>query len=225
MYNLRQFWFAAHLHAKFSAIYKDKTKGKESFFLALDKCLPKRDFLQILSLKRGEKGLIEIVSLNEKQEIPLKNEPIELFYDVEWLGILTHAEELYESLKKKGVVFTFSRENPYSFDNLGFQKNNEIINNFNKIFDKTKEKLQKTDLKIVEKSSFSERNDIPGINLALNPQTMEILNKLCIEKERYRGYLYYQGEEMKKEIKLMENNEEINLDLDEEFEHLEEKKE
>ena len=41
---LPTYWFAGHLHCKFAAIYKEKTK-----FLALDKCLPNRRFLQIIN--------------------------------------------------------------------------------------------------------------------------------------------------------------------------------
>ena len=43
-YLLPTYWFAGHLHCKFAAIYKEKTK-----FLALDKCLPNRRFLQIIN--------------------------------------------------------------------------------------------------------------------------------------------------------------------------------
>lgn len=39
------YWFSGHLHVKFAALVEDKTK-----FLALDKCLPNRKFLQILSI-------------------------------------------------------------------------------------------------------------------------------------------------------------------------------
>ena len=37
-----KYWFAGHLHCKFAAVYEN-TK-----FLALDKCLPQRRFLQII---------------------------------------------------------------------------------------------------------------------------------------------------------------------------------
>ncbi|KAL3220221.1 hypothetical protein MRX96_030043 [Rhipicephalus microplus] len=44
-----KYWFAAHLHCKFAAVvtHEDGTCTK---FLALDKCLPKRDFLQTLDI-------------------------------------------------------------------------------------------------------------------------------------------------------------------------------
>lgn len=42
------FWFAAHMHVKFAALFQHSNTGKQTKFLALDKVLPKRDFLQIL---------------------------------------------------------------------------------------------------------------------------------------------------------------------------------
>jgi len=51
-----KYWFSAHMHAKFSAIvpHKDGTSTK---FLALDKCLPNRNFLQILDLPEATEDL------------------------------------------------------------------------------------------------------------------------------------------------------------------------
>ena len=40
---LPQYWFSGHLHVKFAAIFEEETK-----FLALDKCLPQRRFLQVI---------------------------------------------------------------------------------------------------------------------------------------------------------------------------------
>ncbi|XP_068202026.1 uncharacterized protein ldbr [Palaemon carinicauda] len=67
-----KFWFSGHLHIKFAALLKHQDenthKPKITKFLALDKCLPRRDFLQVI-------------------EVPT-TEPLELKYDAEWLTIL-----------------------------------------------------------------------------------------------------------------------------------------
>ncbi|KAI5719902.1 hypothetical protein M8J76_016486 [Diaphorina citri] len=63
------YWFSAHLHTKFSAVIP-YTDGSRTKFLALDKCLPKRRFLQILDIEHKA------------------SEPLELKYDHEWLTVL-----------------------------------------------------------------------------------------------------------------------------------------
>ena len=47
------YWFSGHLHCKFAAIYEEQeleTNGERGStkFLALDKCLPNRRFLQVI---------------------------------------------------------------------------------------------------------------------------------------------------------------------------------
>ncbi|XP_059609189.1 lariat debranching enzyme [Phlebotomus argentipes] len=66
-------WFSAHLHCKFSAVVKHE-EDRMTKFLALDKCLPRRRFLQIL-------------------DIPSEGD-LKLHYDLEWLTILALTNHL-----------------------------------------------------------------------------------------------------------------------------------
>ncbi|XP_020591193.1 lariat debranching enzyme [Phalaenopsis equestris] len=62
------YWFSAHLHCRFPAIIQHGENGPITKFLALDKCLPGRRFLQIFEIK-SDPG------------------PPEIQYDEEWLAI------------------------------------------------------------------------------------------------------------------------------------------
>lgn len=74
-----KYWFSAHLHVKFSCVYKhDDENGQTTKFLSLDKCLPRRKFLQIIDIG------------NESNNLQDKS----LSLDPEWLSILKKTDKL-----------------------------------------------------------------------------------------------------------------------------------
>lgn len=78
-------WFAAHLHCRFSARVEHNDQSVTDF-LALDKCLPRRDFLQLVTFNVPTAG----------------NHQLE--YDPQWLAILEHTHGLDSCLPPPQVV-------------------------------------------------------------------------------------------------------------------------
>jgi lariat debranching enzyme len=70
-----KYWFSAHLHVKYSCLYKHD-QGQTTKFLSLDKCLPHRKFLQVIEIE-GD---------------PAK--PKSLALDPEWLCVLKKTDSM-----------------------------------------------------------------------------------------------------------------------------------
>lgn len=85
-----KFWFAAHIHVKFPALVRHDDTGKETRFLALDKALPKRDFIQILDIpveaERRDAGMAfaDRRAFGEAKD----SDEFRIDFDPEWLAIL-----------------------------------------------------------------------------------------------------------------------------------------
>lgn len=89
------YWFSGHLHCKFAAAYRHANCITK--FLALDKCLPRGGFLQIL-------------------DIPSTVPPYTLEYDSEWLSIMRVTDSLMSYSSKAWFPPTNDREIPVSIE-------------------------------------------------------------------------------------------------------------
>lgn len=117
-------WFASHLHCRFDAKV-EHGNGKSTKFLALDKCLPRRQFVDIVTVDKSNDGS-------------------GFRYDEEWIQILKRYQDLL-SFKKETVEmpmnsehfeFTSQWNNPIdieymecsrSFDDYSFQFDPQTI--------------------------------------------------------------------------------------------------
>ena len=208
---------------KFAAFFEKKEEKKETFFLALDKCMPRKEFLQILKLKQGENGIEFDFKEEIEEKLEEKPEEIELFYDEEWLSILSFIEDFYRKIKGKGHLFDYSKENPYSFKSNFSEKSEEFMDLLKKI-DEKKEYFKGKEKKIMENCYW----EYKGIEI--NKQTEKFLQFISVKKEIYEGFLYEKsfGKTEKieeKDKKFVGNTEEISLDLAENEENKEENKE
>jgi lariat debranching enzyme len=113
-----RYWFSAHLHVKFEATVDYANCEEKTTFLALDKCLPKREFLEILEIKV------------ENEENNYKNK---FYYDKEWLLITKLFNPYYSSTKEqKKIPIQFEKEEIESIQKFIDEniKELEVLDNF-----------------------------------------------------------------------------------------------
>lgn len=88
--------FAGHMHIKFSAMVKHEKNATR--FLALDKCLPGRDFMQLLEIQPSgtEVNTLKHVPIRVNGFPPIQNSQrthLDIELDPEWCAILKSAYE------------------------------------------------------------------------------------------------------------------------------------
>lgn len=150
------YWFSAHLHCKFAALVPHEN---DSFtkFLALDKCLPRRKFLQIVNIEHDE------------------TQGVQIKYDLEWLAILRLTNHLLSV--KSTVTYMPGPGSTERFDftpseeekNLVFQKLNGIL------------KVPKNFVQTAQGYSVGNKTHSRQPSIKLNPQTVELCKILGID--------------------------------------------
>nr|XP_019536798.2 LOW QUALITY PROTEIN: lariat debranching enzyme-like [Aedes albopictus] len=154
------FWFSAHLHCKFSALIPHED-GEDTKFLALDKCLPKRRFLQVLDIESEE-----------------KTDGVELCYDLEWLTVLQLTNHLISVRGSNGYMPGEGGDERFNFTPTEaekkavldrFQNDLRIPQNFTRIVEPYNPTV-KQDFDLVEQPKAF-----------VNPQTTEFCDKLNID--------------------------------------------
>lgn len=160
-----KYWFAAHMHAKFPALIPHECQDGVKFtkFLALDKCLPRREFLQVI-------------------DVGLATAPLELTYDPEWLAVTKLTTALNNLTPRLTVL-------PNSEQMLRFTPDDKVIEDVVKVFGnppKIPENFQITTAPYnPEEPKKTKLNQVLPV---INPQTetfcstLGIINPCCPEK-------------------------------------------
>lgn len=176
-----RYWFSGHLHCKFPAVvpHGSTTQNQQTpnttRFLALDKCLPRRDFLQFIDIEPNHPYI------NDTSEEPCFE------YDLEWLSIIRATNKYFitphHPLSSQPSAQTFL-QNPYQLiDNNELQEHREWVSQHfgtlkipNSQFVASAPVYDPTGSEAFNPSSVS-YNPLD----TLNPQTTHLLERLQLE--------------------------------------------
>jgi lariat debranching enzyme len=164
-------WFAAHMHCRFDAIVKHSDE-EQTKFVALDKCLPKRQFFDFIDIgedvERDENGAAIL----------------DFQYDPEWLAILSLTNPFLNCTPERTMIPLepkYPNENAHrwnftpSEDEIAkivekFKGNFEIPKNFKQITQGYNPEWERHDFRNLKKPEA-----------VLNPQTKEFCDKLGVD--------------------------------------------
>nr|CAH0108067.1 unnamed protein product [Daphnia galeata] len=153
-------WFAAHLHCRFAATIQHNEK-QSTQFLALDKCLPRRQYLELVEIQHDS------------------TQNLELCYDPHWLAILRSTNHL---MSVRPTTQYMPSGGPGCTERWDFYPNEDEMEQVKVIFD--------NDYKIPSNFSPTAEPFKPRPNYnrnaqqaqpQLNPQTTQFCEKLCID--------------------------------------------
>lgn len=196
-----KYWFAAHMHAKFPALVPHKSQDGCKFtkFLALDKCLPRRDFLQVIDLGPTEA-------------------PLELCYDPEWLAITRLTDALNNSTPHTTILPSMEQVVRFRPDEKAVEEVNQAFGNPPKVPENFEITTPPYD------PSKPRKTKMKTVFPVINPQTEVFCAKLGIKNPCYTeektAKIYTNPEEINlgddniDDDESTKNPDEINIDSD-----------
>lgn len=175
---------------KFAALHPH-SNGRHTHFLALDKCLKGRDYLQILQLNRPNK---EPLPSSDKKPVLVTIE-----HDLDWLAVLKLTED---KLLDPQLIYKFENRKMVHIDK-------QLLQQFSERFKEVRSKLE---LSFAGKLAIPEslfRQTVlagPGSyrtpdSIKINNQTEGLLKLLDINKDKFRNVLFYNNEKAKYVLK------------------------
>lgn len=161
------YWFSGHLHCKFAAVIPHGESDQATKFLALDKCLPNRRFLQILEIDAKDES---------------SSSSNDLHYDLEWLTILhstkhlTHVNPQPKNMPTAETTATERADFQPTAEELDAMRLRMAGNlTIPKNFERTAPAYDPS----AQQGRFY--NDIPSVKPSQNPQTVAFCDLLNID--------------------------------------------